>query len=105
MDPAAGASSGALALAALTTDAVASRVLYRLDAAERKHLRSASKDLRDACDRKVKELSLPTRPRHIVKALPCLYRLVQRGVRLGRLDLSGLEKARNISKEGLEALL
>jgi hypothetical protein len=105
MDPAPGPSSGALALTALTSDAVASRVLSRLDAGARKHLRLASKDLRDACDRQVKKLSLPTDPSFIVNALLCLYRLVQRGVQLERLELSGLDKALDISHEGLEALL
>ncbi len=105
MDPAPGPSSGALALTALTSDAVASRVLSRLDAGARKHLRLASKDLRDACDRQVKKLCLPSDPSHIVKALPCLYWLVQRGVNLERLDLSGLEKAPNQNDEGLEAIL
>jgi hypothetical protein len=105
MDPDPGPSRGSLALAALATDTVASRVLLRLDAAERKHLRSASKDLRDARDRQVKKLSLPTDPSHVASALPCLYRLVQRGVQLEVLDLGGLDKALDISNEGLEALL
>jgi hypothetical protein len=104
MDPAPGPSSGALALAALTTDAVASRMLSRLDAAERKHLRSASKDLRDACDRQVKKLSLPTDPSHMVKALPCLYQLVQRGMQLETLHLGGLLRAQNASEDILESL-
>jgi hypothetical protein len=106
MDPAPGGpSSGALALAALTSDAVASRVLSRLDAGARKHLRLASKDLRDACDRQVKKLSLPTDPSFIVTALPCLYRLVQRGVQLEKLCLGGLTKAPSMPDAGLEALL
>jgi hypothetical protein len=81
MDPAPDPFSGALALAALSLDPIMSRVLSWLDAAERKLLGTVSKDLRDAADRQVKKLSLPTDPSHVASALPCLYRLVQRGVR------------------------
>ncbi len=94
-----------LDFAALTSDAVASRVLPRLDAGACKHLCLASKDLRDACDRQVEKLSLPTDPSFIVNALPCLYRLVQRGVQLERLDVSGLDEALDNIDEVLEALL
>jgi hypothetical protein len=48
MDPAPEPFSGALALAALTSDTVLSRILSRLDARAREYLRSASTDLRDA---------------------------------------------------------
>jgi hypothetical protein len=121
MDPAPGPSSGALALAALALDPVISRIVNCLEDREdcdslrlvstdlrddeRKHLRSASQDLRDACDRQVKTLRLPSETSNVVEALPCLYRLVQRGVQPETLDLSGLACAEEISDELLEALL
>ena len=105
MDTAPGPSSGTLALAALSTDAVISRVLSCLYKEDRNHLRSSSKDVRDACDRQATFLRLPSEPSHIVKALPCLYRLVQRGMQLKELDLSSLTEAPIMPTEGLESLL
>jgi hypothetical protein len=105
MDPSPGPSSGALAVAALMLDPIITRVLSRLDADERKHLRSTSKVLRDACDRQACEMELLLNPSETARALPCLYRLVQRGIKLKKLNLQHLTAAPDAAGEMLEAFL
>jgi hypothetical protein len=92
MGPAPGPSSGALALAALTQDAVMTRIWSRLDRYPRMQLRSVSKDVRDACDRQVKKLALPSHPDEQATALPALYGLMRRGMHAEDLDLEGLRE-------------
>jgi hypothetical protein len=76
------------ALAALRSGPVISRVLL-IDAQNKQQLRTASKDLRDACGREVRQLGLGADSATHVTALHCLYSLLARGASCQELDLSG----------------
>ena len=104
MDSAPDPSRGALALTALCHDAVISRVLPELDEEEREDLRSASKGVRDACDRQIKKLALPRDAAQQDAALAALNAFVQRGMQLEELNLEGLVVEWH-SAEGVAKLL
>ena len=90
MDPAAGPPSGALALKALSMDAVISRVLAGLSKKERRDLRAASKGLGAACLRQVTTLKLVTAPVSLAGAFASLRSLINSGIQPTTLDLGKL---------------
>jgi hypothetical protein len=92
------------ALAALTLDAVLSRVLARLDKDAIKRLRFVHTDLRDACDRQVKVLRL-SNDSNLFRTLASLPHMVRRSMWLERLDLRSLAEVRNVLKQTVEAQL
>jgi hypothetical protein len=104
MDLAPGPSSSTLALTALSLDPAISRIVNCLeDSEDCDNLPSVSTDLRDACDRQVKELSLPSQTCNVVKALSCLPRMMQQRLQLLELDLRSLTAPRDMEDEELEA--
>ncbi len=107
MDPAPGPANGALALAALCTDAFMSRALSygAMEDEDPENLRSTSKDLRDAHARTVEGLELRCDTENHATTLPTLCSLVASGMRLEWLDLQAMEEGQGDCADMPRALL
>jgi hypothetical protein len=81
--------AGSAALAALCSDTVMTAVFRQLDSLARKHLRSASSDLRGAVDRQLTGLQLGINNAAEASAIVELHGFVQRGTLPRRVSLLG----------------